>query len=103
MGVQKTMANKMTNKAGVIAFKPNKELVRALRDLQIYYGNTTRSSLLSSLVTDSIIAVYRRKPPENMSPEQKRAYKRIRKYVRDIADEIDRERARLDESAEDDI
>jgi len=95
------MANKMTNAAGVIAFKPNKELVRALRDLQIYYGQTTRAKLLQDLVSEAMVAVWRRKPEEKkLSPEQVRAYKRIKKSVDDTKAQIEAQQARLEEEEE---
>jgi len=91
------MANKMTNKAGIIAFKPNKELVKALRDLQIYYGQPTRSKLLADLVTEAMTAIWRRKPEKELTPKQRRAYLRIKKSVDDVANKIETERARLKE------
>lgn len=97
----------MANKANIISFKSTPFLVRQLRDLRIFYGQATRSKLLmENIVPEALVAVYKNPMPKGLSPEQKRAYKRIminmsmideagKEYMRL---QIERERKREQES-----
>lgn len=68
----------MANKANIISFKSTPSLVKLLRDLRIFYGQATRSKLLiENIVPEALFAVYKNPMPKDLSPEQKRAYKRI--------------------------
>lgn len=85
----------MANKANIIAFKSTPGLVRQLRDLKIFYGQKTRSKLLiENILPEALVAVYKNPMPKKMSPEQKRAYKRIMINM-SMIDEVGKELMRL--------
>ena len=87
------------DKSNRVTFKANRELVKVLRDLQIFYGLSTRSKLLKELVIESIFAIYKSPMPTGLSPEQKRAYRRIFKSVDEIGKELRKQQAKLDAAA----
>lgn len=73
------------NKANVICFLSTPRLVKQLKDLQVFYGQKTRSKLLAeNIVPEALIAVYKNPMPKGLSPEQKKAYRRIVKIMNAI-------------------
>ena len=78
----------MTNKNNIISFKSNPYLVSQLDNLQVFFGFNTRSKLIQEMLFRSIMDVYQKQPPANLSPKQKKAYLNIRKTIDEVQAEI---------------
>ncbi|MFB0556086.1 MAG: hypothetical protein ACETWQ_22515 [Phycisphaerae bacterium] len=87
------------DRSGRATFKANPELQRILKELQLFYGLSTRSPLLQHIIPDILFSIYKSPIPKNLTAKQKRAYKRITKYVDSIRKELKKAEARYNKKS----
>lgn len=90
----------MANKANIVAFKSSPGLIEQLKDLQLFYGQKTRSKLLvENILPEAIVAIYKSPKPKGLTKSQEKAYKRIMLNMR-MVDAVAKELLRMQRERE---
>ena len=71
-----------------VKFIASKEVQKQLKNLQTFFGDSTREKLLRRIIPYAINKIASQSPPPNLSVEQKKAYQKLQEYHQEVCKSV---------------
>ena len=71
-----------------VKFLADKELQKQLKNLQTFFGDSTREKLLRRVIPFAINKIAAQLPPPNLSREQVVAFQKLQKYHQEVCKNV---------------